>query len=609
MDEEDMADAEDAKKLQTAGGFGGLGGGTAEDATRKNILLDIVRPGANDSIGVKLLQKMGWRQGQGVGPRIRRKARVDDGDEHDQGDGQEHFFAPDNSKMIEFLKKNDSKGLGYAGEAPLGRAIEEGKPEQEEDDGDAAWNRAKPKKLKPKVKKPSFGVGVLNDTGSDDEDPYSMGPKISYNRTISGDKKPKKKPIVGGANPLLASRPVFMPKKTFPGKSSSSGGFRKCHDGRLPLDGFLLAMQALDITPANKYAPPNIPDAWKGKHSRWDVAPSTQYQSTAEAAKGSTLDPKARASVLGEEALPGKSIFDFLSPAARNKLATASGRTDLPPAGGEDAPVGYRLTKSDAQKQLWNLVPELSKVVALEALQRGVSGWMPYADDDAKRARYTVFLELKAGLRNSLPERAPGLTKDDWKNEMSEFAQAAEVFRPITGAMATRFTSSSRTYEGTSNDPSAGNPSLLNTPSANKPEDPAEAAAKIGMYGPMTRSIHSFHPTRLLCKRFNVRPPANVDVDPGAEFSDPSASKVVTEMLPKKAIERMMQDAAVRRFVSREIEDGSGGEEQISQQGFEGEGLREEVVVDVERNEALEAERPGDAVFRAIFGSDSEDDD
>lgn len=29
-------------------------------------------------------------------------------------------------------------------------------------------------------------------------------------------------------------------------------------------------------------------------------------------------------------------------------------------------------------------------------------------------------------------------------------------------------------------------------------------------------------------------------------------------------------------------------------------------IVDPERNEALEAERPGDAVFRAVFGSDNE---
>lgn len=33
-----------------------------------------------------------------------------------------------------------------------------------------------------------------------------------------------------------------------------------------------------------------------------------------------------------------------------------------------------------------------------------------------------------------------------------------------------------------------------------------------------------------------------------------------------------------------------------------------ETVIDPEQNEALEKERPGEAVFRAIFGSDSEDD-
>ena len=32
-------------------------------------------------------------------------------------------------------------------------------------------------------------------------------------------------------------------------------------------------------------------------------------------------------------------------------------------------------------------------------------------------------------------------------------------------------------------------------------------------------------------------------------------------------------------------------------------------MVEPERNEALEAERPGEAVFKAIFGSEDEDED
>jgi G patch domain-containing protein 1 len=36
---------------------------------------------------------------------------------------------------------------------------------------------------------------------------------------------------------------------------------------------------------------------------------------------------------------------------------------------------------------------------------------------------------------------------------------------------------------------------------------------------------------------------------------------------------------------------------------------KEEVVVDAERNEALEGQRAGEAVFKAIFGDDSDDDE
>jgi G patch domain-containing protein 1 len=231
-------------------------------------------------MGVKLLQKMGWRQGQGVGPKVRRKARADE----DGEDEQEHLFAPENSSMIKFVKKSDFKGLGYAGELSLPRAIEDVKPEQEdEDDSTAAWSRDKFKapKKKPKKIKPSFGVGILNDTGSDDEDPYELGPKISYSRTIGGDKENKQKPtVVKGANPLLASKPIFTSKKNPPSKP----GFRKCHDGRLPLNGFVLAMQNLDLAQQARYPPPNIPDDWHGKRSRWDVKPADEFKSTSESA-------------------------------------------------------------------------------------------------------------------------------------------------------------------------------------------------------------------------------------------------------------------------------------------------------------------------------------
>jgi G patch domain-containing protein 1 len=606
MDDEDIADAEEAQKLETSTGFSGLGS-TAEEASKRDVFMDLALP-AGETMGVKLLQRMGWRPGQGVGPKVQRKARLAEEGDASGGAEEMHLFAPENSKMIGFLRKDNQKGLGYTGETSLSsltdRTVEQ---KQEEEDDDSALSFRKPKLLKGKgtVKKSGLGVGILNDTGSDDEDPYEIGPKISYNRTIGGDKKAKKTGAVKtpSSNPLLAARPVFMSKKDIARKSAAS--FRKCHDGRLPLDGFILSSSSIETSAVNKYAPPKIPEGWKSsKTSSTTTIPSEKWQSTADTAKTSTLDPKARAAMLGEAALPGKSAFDFLTPAARDRLAAISGRKDLPQGKGEAPPEGYRKSEADKQKHLWSLVPSLDKELALGALQRGISGWMPYAEDEGKRARYRSFLELRAELRDALPERAPKFTIDDWKNELNEFAQAAQVFRPMTGMMASRFTSSSSTFEGSMNPGGKESTTpLLSRPTA-KLEDPAEAAAKIGMYGPMTRSVLQFYPTRLVCKRFNVQPPSSVQIDPGTNIAgDVGRSSNVPDIVSKSAMEQILQEAAQRRFASGGTKGSTPDQPPFPTQ------LVEEKVVDVERNEALEAERPGEAVFRAIFGSDDEDDD
>jgi len=598
MDEEDVADAEDAQRLQTATSFAGLGS-TADELSRKDMMIDLARP-AGETIGVKLLQRMGWKPGQGVGPKIRRHARLDT--DTDVG-AEEHLFAPENSRMIGFIKKNDFKGLGYAGETSLAVRTAAEKQEDDDDEGPLALSKSKLAKGQKKGKKSGLGVGVLNDTGSD-EDPYEMGPKISYNRTIGADKKTKKNGLVkGSANPLLGVKPVFMSKKVIARKATH--GFRKCHDGRLPLDGFILSTTSTEAVSNNKYLPPKIPEGWATAKIPSSSNSPSQWKSTSDAASASMLDPKARSALLGEAALPGKSVFDYISPATRDRLAAVSGRSDLPQALGETPPDGYKRTDADKQKHLWSLVPPLDKELARAALNRGVSGWMPYSEDESKRARYRAFLELRAGLRDVLPDRALGVSVEEWKNELNEFAHAAFVFRPATGMMASRFTSASKTFEGSFNPNQKESETSLLTKPTLKVEDPAEAAAKIGMYGPMTRSVLQFVPTRLLCKRFNVRPPNNVQMDPGASMSGEATGTSVPDVVSKEAMEKMMQDAAVRRFAAAGME-GGPSQQPLVQQPIQ---LEKEAVLDVERNEALEAARPGDQVFKAIFGSDDEDDE
>ena len=534
MDEEDLAEAEEAKKLQTADAFAGLGSTAGERLSEDNFI-DILKTGG-DTMGVKLLKKMGWREGQGVGPKLRRKARLDEDQElADGSDQQTHLFAPENSSMIAFIRKSDRKGLGFEGEERLsaGRnAVWTTNPRDpaSDDEGENSAFRALRNGSQTKSKKPErkggIGMGILNDNGSDDEDPYQMGPSISYNRIIGGDKKKKKlqtsKPL---ANPLLNSKPVFISKKA--GAAKASAGFRRCHDGRLPMDGFVLST-SLDtlssiLSQDGKYPPPKIPQDWKSSKtpSKPNTSASAQstYQSPAAIAAASKLSPKSRAVLLGETLLPGKSVFDYLNPNARARIASATNNPNLPPALGEaDAQAPSSHTRT-----LASLIPSLARETALTALSRGTAGWMPYAEDPSKRSRYRLFLEIRAGLRpeGTIPDRAPSASNDDWVNEMKEFAHAAQIFKPMTGMMASRFTSSSSAPKLASDNVKSegstdvtGDPQLLTQPTA-KAKTPAEEAAAVGMYGPLTRSTENFYPTRLLCKRFNIKPPAHVQVDPG----------------------------------------------------------------------------------------------
>ncbi|KKK17131.1 hypothetical protein ARAM_002761 [Aspergillus rambellii] len=616
MDEEDIREAEEARNLRTTDGFSGFGS-TATDSVRRGGLMDIFKT-TGETIGVKLMKKMGWREGQGIGPKVRRKADLGDGAIHTgEAAGKTYLFAPENPPMVAFIHKTDYKGLGFEAEARLGTR-KDGPESEEEEEPDPFFGQRLIAQRKPKAKAQgprsgAFGVGVLNDTGSDDEDPYSLGPQISYNRVIGGDKKKKKgnpaddlKAILGASNPLLSNKPVFIPKKTIAAKTAA--GFRKCHDGRLPLDGFLLTDGTLGLSlfSEKKYAPPEIPKDWKSKKTPSKERDASNYVSPAEAARASTLNPISRAALLGEDQLPAKSIFDYMTPEGREKIARLTGRTDLPPALNEEAPEGYKLSESEKRKELWNIVPKLDKQLAVQALTRAASGWMPYSDDETKRARYRTFLEIRAGLRDSLPERVPGTSTDEWITELHEFTRAAEVFKPVSGVMASRFTSASSGPKGSSDETGSPSDALLSK-STDKPEDPAVAAAKIGMFGPMTRTTISFYPTRLLCKRFNIKPPSHVQLDPGeplgggsnAPFSSSSSSSggrfqsagYQSNMRPRELVSQDVMNQLLLEALQSPV--------QVEK--------REPVATEPERNEALEGERPGEAVFKAIFGSDDEE--
>jgi G patch domain-containing protein 1 len=596
MDEEDLAEAAETRQLETAQNFAGIGGA---DDTDNDGFFGLFK-NQEETMGVKLAQKMGWRRDQGIGRKISRAARIEDGSTSAKA-AASYTFAPEDALAMPIPREEvRRKGLGYQSEARLGVVEEKPADRRPLLDFHLTENSRRPIVKKPTAKKSSFGVGVLNDTGSDDEDPYELGPKISFNKTIGKDKKAKKPSKFAKAG--AGEGPVFVSKK------ASSRALillsRASMDGRPPLTGFVLAADITELSSKPKYPPPKIPPGWKSSKSATSSAGTAEYQSVADAAKASTLDAKGRSALLGEKQLPGKSIFDFISKDARDRLANLSGRADLPQGRGESGPEGHLPAAKAQPKDLWSLMPPLDKSTAAAALAKGATGWMPYAEDLPKRTRYIGFLELRAGLKEDLPERVINITTSDWVKELQEFAHAAQVFKPTTGIMASRFTSSSSSTLGGS--PSAGtNENLLRQPTK-KPEDPAEEAAKMGMYGAMTRTSFPFHPSRLLCKRFNVRPPP--DMPRGSEFEGENGFKAKTEeAVSKSAMDKMLHEVLTNGpALQRPAWMGQAPQDSVPAPTPQ---ATEHATVDVERNEALSNERAPEDVFKSIFGDDDDDDD
>lgn len=88
-------------------------------------------PGPKDSIGAKILKKMGWRLGQGIGPRISlRRRKEQDAQAYDPISGtkmtsgslnlpqddeeaDKHFYAPRDTPVLAVNRKDNTHGLGY----------------------------------------------------------------------------------------------------------------------------------------------------------------------------------------------------------------------------------------------------------------------------------------------------------------------------------------------------------------------------------------------------------------------------------------------------------------------------------------------------------------
>lgn len=602
MDEEDLADVAEAEKIQTANAFAGIGG--VEGATLENSgLMDLVHP-RGDTMGFSLLRKMGWRDGQGIGPKVRRAARL----HHTQPAASSvdtHLFAPDDVVLMGMARKVDRAGLGndrkdreLRGESTPPRTYQDVEEDTRPNghtttESTAAILSVPFKNPKKRVQRGGIGIGVLNDTGSDDDDdPYSMGPRISFNRTLGSDKSKKSKSHARA----LTANPALGAKLTFTSKRGTGVGLAKCRDGLPPLPGFSLSSETYSTSQGDVvFPPPLVPRDWTPRGlSEKSAPPPTAAPMLSGAAQVAGLDPKSRAAALGEVQLPGKSVFDFMSADARARVAAASGKSNLPAAKSE-IPSGYSVSAEQRLKEGIQELPRLEKETAIAAIARGRNAGAPYADNEAKQSRYRTYLEHVA-YGSDLPMRPADMTVNEFVKELGEFYGCARLFKPLTGFMASRFTAASTTsLSGSHSTADTQEGATRRAPPEST--DPVMEAAKMGVYGQMTRSTEEFYPSRLLCKRFNVRPPDHVAAAPSSTAAGTSSAAATHEAVSpgQKPAETHETRSKDERLSPSHTETASGPRATVSQ-----------LEAPVAARE--EPTRPDDDVFRAIFGDSSDED-
>lgn len=310
MDEDDLTSF-GGKQLQTNSQYDSLGS-TATDIQRQtkhaaeasrsvipgDAPLEFVAP-ANEGIGKQLLRLMGWREGQGVGPRrARKRKRLDksgrtagrsaqqpssetalkryscppppdhrgsganegqdedeDADEEDDPYGAAFLFAPKNTSAFDpGTGKDNFFGLGFD---PFTGAPEFRKQQQDQHQTASRISLGSSQR-----KRGAFGIGALED--EDDHEVYDHTERCEYDFETGGaegESTRGKGHHPSSAGPIT-SQLTSSSIQNAPGGGVDAGG--RCSDGMPALVGFVVATRS--SLPDKWYASPTVPRDFRPFH-------------------------------------------------------------------------------------------------------------------------------------------------------------------------------------------------------------------------------------------------------------------------------------------------------------------------------------------------------
>ncbi|XP_023084854.1 G patch domain-containing protein 1 [Piliocolobus tephrosceles] len=486
------------------------------------LLDDLITP-AKLSVGFELLRKMGWKEGQGVGPRVKRRPRRQKPDpgvkiygcalppgssEGSEGEDDDYLpdnvtFAPKDVTPVDFTPKDNVHGLAYKGldphQALFGTSGEHfnlfgGGSERAGDLGEIGMNKGR----KLGISGQAFGVGALEE---EDDDIYATETLSKYD-TVLKDEEPGDG-LYGWTAP-----------RQYKNQKESEKDLR--YIGKI-LDGFSLASKPLSSKKI--YPPPELPRDYRPVHYFRPMVATTSENShllqvLSESAGKATPDPgthskhqlnaSKRAELLGETPIQGSatSVLEFLSQKDKERIKEMKQATDLKAAQLKARSLAQNAQSSRAQPSPAAAAGHCSWHVALGGgtATLKASNFKPFAKDPEKQKRYEEFLvHMKQGQKDAL-ERCldPSMTEWERGRERDEFARAALLYASSHSTLSSRFTHAKEEDDS----------DQVEVPRDQENDvGDKQSAVKMKMFGKLTRDTFEWHPDKLLCKRFNVPDP------------------------------------------------------------------------------------------------------
>ncbi|KAH8833057.1 hypothetical protein DL96DRAFT_1677302 [Flagelloscypha sp. PMI_526] len=568
MDEEDLQDMKDSLKL--------VDKADEMDVSQSRQVVQDDEDPLIQKLQMSMMPTASDSTGQGIGPRISlRKRRLQDMQAsttqmlsiedvtltEEDAEADKHKYPPRDTPLLKVDRKDNHHGVGYRPGMGLNESL---------------GHRHGPAKG-PNIAA-GFGLGASNEADEDDLDVYdsAIGPggsRVAYDIAQRDDDTNR-------FASTSSSKPLSTSFQTFP-------------DGRPVLEGFILSE-----TPAREerwYPLPKVPAGWTPNprritHPEDFAGKENQPASSAshplphsQWKAGITADQ--RGALLGETPLPAapRSVFDFISQKDRDRLQNISATIEQRKIDGIQPTISQPTSEIN--------IPFLEPHIASSAL----NGFQPFTSDPPKQARYKAYLQSQANpSKNKLPAPLDAQSVDSFNKELADYAKAAQIFKPVSGAMAGRFQTAKVVEKGPDVKGGLHNPSQDGEYASSvqqgdfieeKEVDLRANAARLGMWGPMTRETIPWMPERLLCKRFGVKEPEVATPEPDLK------AQAAEEVQREEELAQAEKDV--------KLLDGPVGPRDLANVG-----LGED---EWQGRDTLTYQRPSMDVFKAIFASDEED--